>query len=191
MIVGLLGIGLLFNPATFDWHDRNAVIGNGLLLLSALCWSVSILYTRAHKWVSQPLQLVPWQALISAAVLTVIAAFLEGTPSVTPSTKLIAAFAYCSVIGGVVAYWAMTIVNSSLPATTTSLGVLATPIVGIVVSAIALGEQIEPVVVAAAVLVIAGIAVGTTADKAKAAKANRPAKGASRNQPDALPQRPA
>jgi hypothetical protein len=35
------------------------------------------------------------------------------------------------------------IVNSSLPATTTSLGVLATPVVGIVVSAIALGEKVD------------------------------------------------
>lgn len=163
VLIGLVGTGLLFNPASFDWHNEKAVIGNGLLLLAALCWSVSILYTRVHRWVSTPLQLVPWQAFISAMVLTIFACTLEGAPHVTPSLKLISAFGYCSIVGVVVAYWAMTIVNSSLPATTTALGVLATPVVGIVVSAIALGEKIDTLLLISAAMIILGIALGTTA----------------------------
>ncbi len=163
VLIGLLGTALLFKPASLDWHNPHAVIGNGILLIAALCWSVSILYTRVHRWVSTPIQLVPWQAFISAIVLAVLASVLEGRPHVVPSAKLISAFAYCSIVGVVIAYWAMTIVNSSLPATTTSLGVLATPVVGIVVSAIALGEKIDTGLVISAAMIIFGIALGTTA----------------------------
>lgn len=180
VLIGLLGTGLLFNPASFDWHDEGALLGNGLLLLSALCWSVSILYTRVHRWVSTPLQLVPWQAAISAIVLTVLASVLEGAPHVTASVKLVSAFAYCSIVGVVIAYWAMSIVNSSLPATTTSLGVLATPVVGIVVSALALGEKIDGLLLVSAAMIIFGIAVGTTAGKAKKAVDPTPLPGSAK-----------
>ena len=163
VLIGLLGTALLFKPASLDWHNQNAVIGNGILLVAALCWSISILYTRVHRWVSAPLQLVPWQALISSVVLAALASLLEGRPHAVPSAKLISAFVYCSVVGVVIAYWAMTVVNSSLPATTTSLGVLATPVVGIVVSAIALGEKIDTGLVISAAMIIFGIALGTTA----------------------------
>jgi drug/metabolite transporter (DMT)-like permease len=174
VLIGLLGTCLLFNPASFDWHNENAVIGNGLLLLSALCWSVSILYTRVHRWVSAPIQLVPWQAFISSIVLVILASVLEGRPHVTPNLKLISAFGYCSIIGVVIAYWAMTIVNSSLPATTTSLGVLATPVVGIVVSAIALGEKIDTGLLVSVAMIILGVALGTTVGAGKRAAAPMP-----------------
>jgi drug/metabolite transporter (DMT)-like permease len=36
IFLGLAGLLLMFNPRSFDWHDRNALLGNGLLLLSAL-----------------------------------------------------------------------------------------------------------------------------------------------------------
>ncbi|WP_322051566.1 DMT family transporter [Paraburkholderia bannensis] len=169
VVIGLVGTCLLFNPASFDWHNTHAVFGNALLLIAALCWSVSILYTRVHRWVSTPIQLVPWQALISSIVLAVLATALEGWPHIPPSFKLISAFGYCSIVGVVIAYWAMTIVNSSLPATTTSLGVLATPIVGIVVSALALGERIDTGLLVSAAMIIAGIALGTTAGSGKRA----------------------
>jgi drug/metabolite transporter (DMT)-like permease len=56
--IGLTGLALMFNPLAFDWTDRDAVLGNSLLLGSALAWSVSILYTRAHHWLATPFQLV-------------------------------------------------------------------------------------------------------------------------------------
>jgi drug/metabolite transporter (DMT)-like permease len=61
----------------------------------------------------------------------------------------------------VVAYWAMAMVNRSLPAVTTSLGILATPVVGALGSAIALAEPIGMALLAAMALILSGIAVGT------------------------------
>ncbi len=69
---------------------------------------------------------------------------------------------YGGVCGTALAYWAMAMVNRSLPAAaTTSLGLLATPVVGTISAAIALGEPIAPVLLVAMILIVGGIAVGT------------------------------
>jgi drug/metabolite transporter (DMT)-like permease len=154
----------MFNPLAFDWGDRNAVLGNGLILLGALCWAVSILHVRAHTWISTPFQLVFWEVLLATAVLLVLALLVEGPPPpIAWSPELVGLFLFASIFGVVVAYWAMAMVNRSLPAVTTSLGILATPVVGTLGSAIALGEPIGMTLLIAMALILGGIAVGTTA----------------------------
>ncbi len=46
--LGLLGVLLLFNPVTFNWHNHLAVIGSGYLILAAFSLRVvsSILKLR-------------------------------------------------------------------------------------------------------------------------------------------------
>jgi drug/metabolite transporter (DMT)-like permease len=55
----------------------------------------------------------------------------------------------------------MTMVNRSLPAVTTSLWLLATPLLGIVSATAILGEPLEPSLFLAMTLIIGGIALGT------------------------------
>jgi drug/metabolite transporter (DMT)-like permease len=54
----------------------------------------------------------------------------------------------------------MTMVNRSLPAVTTSLCLLATPLLGIVSATVFLGEPLEPSLFLAMTLIIGGIALG-------------------------------
>ena len=37
LAMGLAGLGVMFNPAAFDWGNRSALLGNGMILLAALC----------------------------------------------------------------------------------------------------------------------------------------------------------
>jgi drug/metabolite transporter (DMT)-like permease len=160
--IGLTGLAIMFNPASFDWTDREAVLGNGLLLLSALAWSVSILYTRAHHWIATPFQLVFWQALLATFLLTIMALIIEGELHLVWSNTLGMLFAYSGVVGTALGFWAMTVVGRRVPATTTSLGILATPIVGIVSSVAFLGEQVDQALLIAATMIIVGIGIGTS-----------------------------
>lgn len=159
--LGLVGLAVMFNPLAVDWGDRTGLIGNGLILLAALCWAVSIIYVRAHRWISTPFQLVFWQSLVASAVLTALALAVEGPPRIEWTPTIIGGFLYGGFVGNALAYWAMTMVNRSLPAVTTSLGILGTPVVGVIVSMIALGEPLSVYLVAAMLLIIGGIAVGT------------------------------
>jgi drug/metabolite transporter (DMT)-like permease len=162
IILGLGGLAVMFNPLAFDWSDAQAVFGNGLLLLSALAWSVSILYVRAHRWISTPFQLVFWEALLAAVLLTGMAMVFEGPlPDITWTTELTWSFIYSGVIGTALGFWAMAVVNRSVPAAVTSLGILATPVVGIASSVLMLGESVTLPLLLATVLILSGIAIGT------------------------------
>jgi drug/metabolite transporter (DMT)-like permease len=160
--IGMAGLALMFNPLDFDWSDERAVLGNALILLGALCWAASILHVRAHKWIATPFQLVFWQVLLATVVLLALALMLEAPPHIEWAESLVLQFLFASVCGVALAYWAMATVNRSLPAITTSLGVLATPVVGTLCSAIALGEAVSATLLVAMALILGGIAVGTT-----------------------------
>lgn len=165
--LGLAGLLLMFDPRAFDWRDGTALLGNGLVLASALCWSVSILYTRAHRWTATPFQLILWQTLLAAGVLTALALLLEGVPRLTLSAKAMAALAYNGAIGTALGFWAMTVVNKELPAAVTSLGVLATPVIGLVLSALMLGERLDVILLVSSLLIVTGISIGTISGRAK------------------------
>lgn len=159
--LGLAGLSLMFNPLDFDWNDQRALLGNGLILLSAFCWAISIVHTRAHRWVSTPFQLVFWQVLLASAALTLLACVFEGMPQIRWSVHLVLLLAYGSVIGVALAYWAMAMVNRSLPAVSTSLGVLATPVVGVLCSMVVFGEPFSPAMLLALGMIVGGIVLGT------------------------------
>jgi len=168
--IGVAGLALMFNPLAFDWGDSNALLGNALILLAAFCWAVSILHVRAHMWISTPFQLVFWEILVATVVLLMLALVVEGLPHIDWSLNLVGLFLFASIFGVVVAYWAMATVNRSLPAVTTSLGILATPVVGTLGSAVALDEPIGMTLLVAMALILGGIAVGTTAGAAPSVK---------------------
>ena len=162
--LGMAGLATLFNPLAFDWSDGSALIGNGLILLAALCWAANILYVRAHIWISTPFQLVFWQALLATLILSALALSIDGVPQFTWTPALSAALLYDGICSTALAHWAVVTVNRSLPAVTTSLGLLATPVVGVATSVIWLGEPVGVSLVLAMAMILAGIAIGTMPD---------------------------
>jgi len=168
VVVGLLGLLALFNPLTFDWTSRDAVRGNGAILLAALLWAASILHIRAHRWRSTPFDLVPWEMLLATAILTPLAFMTEGAPAPDWDGRLLALLLYAGIPGTAVAYWATAAASRALPAVTTSLGLLATPVLSTVIATLWLGEAVTLSLVAAIVLILGGVAIGTTGDRGDA-----------------------
>jgi drug/metabolite transporter (DMT)-like permease len=158
--IGLAGLAVIFASRAFDWSDHTALFGSGLLLTAAFCWAANIVYVRAHNWISTPFQLVFWQLLLAAGVLSAVAMITEGTPRITWSSHLAELVLYSGIICTALAHWAMSMVNRSLPAITTSLALLATPVLGIMSAAIGLKEPLEPSLFLAMALIIGGIALG-------------------------------
>jgi len=161
VVLGVGGLALMFNPAAFDWSDHRALLGNAMILLAAVCWAASILHVRAHKWVSTPFQLVFWEVLLATALLAALAFVFEGVPRIRWSRQVVLLFLYGGVIGVALAYWAMAMVNRSLPAVTTSLGILATPVVGVLSALATLHEPLSLPLIGAMLLIGGGIALGT------------------------------
>jgi drug/metabolite transporter (DMT)-like permease len=85
----------------------------------------------------------------------------DGVPQIEWTPPLALAFLYAGIVGTALAYWAMAMVNRSLPAATSSLGILATPVIGVIVSTLALGETIDISLVVSMTMILSGIAIGT------------------------------
>jgi drug/metabolite transporter (DMT)-like permease len=170
VIIGLAGLVVLFNPTTFDWTSRGAVLGNGSIVLAAFLWAASILHIRGHRWQSTPLDLVPWEMLMATAIIASLGVAVDGVPSVTWSGRLVALLLYAGIPGTAVAYWATALASRNLPAVTTSLGLLATPVLSVVVATLWLGEPLTLALVAAIVLILGGVAVGANVRKEGSAR---------------------
>jgi len=164
VMAGIAGLIILFNPLAFDWADPDAVLGNGAIVGAALLWAASILHIRAHRWHSTPFELVPWEALLATLILTPIAMLSGRAPVVTWDARLALLMLYSGIPGTALAYWAIAMASRNLPAVTTSLGLLGTPVISLVVATIWLGEAVTPSLVVAVLLILGGVAIGSTGD---------------------------
>jgi drug/metabolite transporter (DMT)-like permease len=139
------------------------VLGNPAILAGALLWAISILHIRAHHWVSTPFALTPWETLLATVLLVPIA--LSTTPPVPGdwSPSFVVLLLYLGIAGTAVAYWATATASRHLPAVTTSLGLLATPVVSVITATLWLGEPLTLSLIISIVLVLGGVAIGSTA----------------------------
>ena len=163
VVLGLAGLAVMFNPLGFDWRDRDGLIGNAVLLLAALLWAASILHIRAHRWKAAPFDLIPWEMALATLILCIAALSVDGWPAIEWTPGLIGLLLYSALPGTALAFWAAAVASQNLPAVTTSLGLLAAPVIGIIASAVTLGEAPTLTLIAAVAMIIGGIAIGTTA----------------------------
>ena len=157
-LLGMAGVAVMFNPAEFDWTDRDVLIGNGLLILAALAWAAQIIQVRGHSWHASPLELAPWQFTVAALALFPIALFMDSGRSVDWTGRAAAVLFYNGPLATAFCFWAMVTVNRALPAITTSLGTLGVPVAGVVASAVMLGEPVTLTNLTGLVLILAGLA---------------------------------
>ena len=167
VVLGLLGLAVLFNPVGFDWTDRRSALGHGAILLGAALWAASIVHLRGHRWQSAPFDLAPWQMLLATVLVTPLALLVDGPPAAGWRARELALLLYAGIPGTAVAYWATAMASRALPAVTTSLGLLATPVLSVTVATLWLGEPVTPSLVVAIVLILGGVAIGTTGERAR------------------------
>ena len=161
LVIGMSGLILILQPSAMDWTDRNVLIGHGFVLLGALLWAISIVYGRAHKWVTPLFSLLPWQMLLGGLTQVILAFALEGIPQVTWSLEMVLLVGFCGLFGNGVAYWLMNIVSRDLPAAAVSMGLLGVPLIGLFCASLFLGEVLGAALLIATVLIVAGIILGT------------------------------
>lgn len=164
LVLGLLGLVVLFNPLDFAWHDRQQLLGNGALLLGALLWSGAILHVRRHRWTASPLDIAPWQMLLATLLLAAVAVPLEGFGWARWSWELGAVLAYNGPLASAFCFWASTMVSRDLPAITTSLGFLGVPVCGVLVSTIWLGEPLTASLMVGLAAILGGLTLVNLAD---------------------------
>ncbi|MBB44124.1 MAG: multidrug DMT transporter permease [Rhodospirillaceae bacterium] len=161
LLMGLGGLGFLFNPLDFNWRDNDAIFGSGLCLIAAISWSVAILQMRVHKWNLTPLQLGPWQLLLATLVTLPFAIFVEDTRQFDVNTQSTLLILYAGVFGTAIAMWSVANSIRSIGAVTTSIGLLGGPVVAISTSVLLLGEKLSISLITGLILILSGIVLVT------------------------------
>src|SRR5262249_9863165 len=168
--IGLAGLVVLFNPAALDWRQPAIVLGNAAILGAALLWAGAILHIRGHRWQSTPFDLLPWPVLLATLLLIPLAWIVSGPPAFEWTPPLAALFVYAGLPGSALAYWASAMAGRRLPAVTTSLGLLATPVVSVVLATLWLRERPGASLLLAILLIPGGVALGTFGERPSAAR---------------------
>lgn len=165
--LSVLGIAVLFQPLSFDWTNQSRLLGSGFLLLAAISWTIATLFTRYCQWQVTVIQLLPWQFLVATFVLLISALAIENQPCVTWTPSLITLIFYVGCIATAFAFWGMIEINRQLFVTTSSLAMLAVPLIGMLTSSFFLREPLTISLISVYILITFGIACGLFADRKK------------------------
>ena len=161
VVMGLAGVALIASPS-FRAGRTDHLPAYIMLVGAAVLWAVSIVYVRGHEFAATPVELAPWQMLVAFSILLPITIFAEGPiPNIVLSAVL--SLAYVAPVATAFGYWAMVESGRHFRANTISIALLATPMGGISISALLLGEVIDASLIGGAVLIGSGIvlAVGS------------------------------
>ena len=169
LALGMTGVIVLFEPWGLAWDEPGVAVGHLLLVLAAILNAATSVHIRGHEWSIAPLQAIPWQLGGAAVILTTIALVREGIPDIDWTLQLGGVVAYQGVLATGVAFWAQIVILRNLAAISANLTLMAVPVVGVVSSALLVGEDITLSLVSALALIIAGVTLNLLADTGSSA----------------------
>lgn len=141
LFLGLAGLLILIGP------DIKAVgsapLGAIFMLGAALTWAGGTVLLKYFHWTMPITVLTGWQ-LIFGGIPVIIGAFILDPMTVLlhVSWQATLATGYAILIGNIFCYWAWIKVLSLYPASVASIGTLAIPVIGVLSSALFLGESV-------------------------------------------------
>lgn len=153
--LGLGGLAVLFSPWSMDWTTREAVAGSLLALVGTWAWAAGALLYRRRPWRSPMWSQVSGQILPAAAIMTALALAFETRPG-EATARLVAVLAWNALVPTILGFRAWANALERLPVARASQVLLLSPVLGVALSALALGERVTAALALAAALTLAG-----------------------------------
>jgi len=159
LAVGALGIAVIFSHT----DAVTTASGLGLVLVAALCWALGNTVQRATPKVNS-LAYVVWASLFSVPPLIAVALVLEGWPAMSAGVSHASPVTWAVILwqslgNTLFGYGAWGFLLARYPAATISPFALLIPVSGMGASALLLGEPLPVWKLAAAGLIIGGLAI--------------------------------
>ncbi len=159
LALGICGVVVLFEPWGVAWDQPGVALGHVLLITAAVVNAATAVHIRGHRWTVEPLRAVPWQLGGAFVILLAVSLVTEGPPVIDWSPSLALVVGYQGLLATGVAFWAQIVILRNLDAVSTNLTLMTVPVVGVVSSAVFLGERIDLTLLIGLVLVIVGVSV--------------------------------
>jgi len=158
-VIGLIGVAAIASPSLV-LQETTSLLAYACLMGASAAWALSIVYVRSHCFTASAFTLAPWQMLVSTVLLLPIAIAAEGPPPAIGMTGAMS-LAFVGPVSTGFAYWAVVEAGRHFRASTMSMALLATPSLGLLISAMTLGERVDALLIAGVVMVAFGIWLAT------------------------------
>jgi drug/metabolite transporter (DMT)-like permease len=153
--LGFGGLALFCAPLSMDWTSYDALAGSAAALLGSVGWALGAVLYRRSAWTSSLGQQIFLQVLTAAVTAVLCAAAFEQR-ALQFDARYGAIILYNALVPTILAFWFWAKILTLIPAATAGQFVLLSPIVGIVLGSLVLGEAVTLTLVVSAILIIGG-----------------------------------
>ena len=166
LLIAMFGLGTLALE-DLDLLIKNS-IGPVIMLCAALCWAIGNVGMKSRTWSLKPLPLTAWFFAFSSLVTWPLALIWEPLWKQNwPSSQVLATLVYHVLGPMVICYILWSVLVSRLPATVAAVSALTAPVIGVLSSALFLGEAISWQKGIALAAIIFSIALTTAIPKSR------------------------
>jgi drug/metabolite transporter (DMT)-like permease len=156
LVLGISGVAVLLGGNVFH-AETDKLPGVAIALTAAMLFALGTVLSKRWPLVMDPIAMTAWQVGIGCTVLLVASLVLEHPHLLEMHWFGWAALTYTAVVSLGICYLMWFAALRRLEASTAAIGTLLTPIVGVLASAIALGEPLMFPQFASLALVVSGI----------------------------------
>ncbi|WP_096786908.1 DMT family transporter [Rhodobacter sp. CZR27] len=157
LVAGMTGVALIMGTRLSGGED---LLGFLLCAIGVIALTAATLTVRVASSGGNLLMIVGLQMLVGAAALAPVAVLTEGAPEVRWSASLVLAFAYTTLVPGLLATWIWFLLVGRIGAVRAATFHFLNPFFGVAVAAVLLGERmgiwdaVGVVVIAAGILAV-------------------------------------
>lgn len=153
--LGFGGLALFCAPWSMDWTSYDALAGSGAALLGSVGWALGAVLYRRFAWTSSLGQQIFLQVLTAAVTALLCAAAFEQR-ALQFDARYGAIILYNALVPTILAFWFWAKILTLIPAATAGQFVLLSPILGILLGSLVLGEAVTPMLMVSATLILGG-----------------------------------
>jgi drug/metabolite transporter (DMT)-like permease len=157
LIVGSLGVGLIFGGNLKYIFETKYLVGVLCILGAEIAWSSGSVYSKYKKINVHPLMSASVQMLIAGTLQVILGAVLGEFTGLHFAQSGLISLAYLVVIGSIFGYGSYIYAIDHLPLSLVSTYAYVNPIIALFLGWIFLDEQINIFIIAASVVIIAGV----------------------------------
>lgn len=160
MVFGFVGVGMLITPqgaaGAFDLHF---ILGAISVQIGSIAWQYGTMRGKYELESVPPLMSSGIQMLSGGLIVTVIGLAIGEGRHLVLEPKGLAALAYLTLFGSVLAYTSYIYALKHMRVTSMSVYAYINPLIAVIVGWLVLGERLTPVSIVAMAIILGGVAL--------------------------------
>lgn len=137
LVLCIAGMSILIAPLA----GLGIPVGIMLAIGAAMSWAAGTVYLKWAKLEGDPMAITMWQLVFGLVVIAFCVPVFEGGVHLNAGAWSLFGLIYSGIIGSGLCYFLWFGIVRRLPASTAALGILASPVIGVITAMIVLGER--------------------------------------------------